>query len=242
MAGQEDDLRIVLIGTLDTKLEELLYLRERILSRSPERTSVILLDVGRTPSTHPDIIISQADLLAALPPEDQPLDLFTAPRGEVIAHLASAATSYLAKHFRAASESTGTDRLSIHGIVSAGGSGNTSLASSVMRNANLPVGLPKLIVSTIASGDTSHIVSETDVVLMPSVVDVAGLNSLLRSVLDNAAASMAGMATAYAQRCEDERSTEEKSDEKRLRVGITMYVRVPIVPHVSISGHPVLVQ
>jgi len=84
----------------------------------------------------------------------------------------------------------------VHGILSAGGSGGTGLVSAVMRGA-APIGLPKLIVSTVASGDTGPIVGETDITLMYSVVDIAGMNIMLRDVLGNAAGAMLGMSSVY---------------------------------------------
>jgi uncharacterized protein (UPF0261 family) len=80
------------------------------------------------------------------------------------------------------------------GVLAAGGSGNTAIATAAMRA--LPVGVPKLMVSTMASGDTAEYVGVSDVVMMPSVTDVAGLNSVSARVLANAAAAMAGMVTA----------------------------------------------
>jgi uncharacterized protein (UPF0261 family) len=80
------------------------------------------------------------------------------------------------------------------GVLAAGGSGNTAIASAAMRA--LPVGVPKLVVSTMAGGDTSAYVDVSDVTLMPAVTDVAGLNSVSARILANAAAAMAGMVTA----------------------------------------------
>jgi uncharacterized protein (UPF0261 family) len=80
------------------------------------------------------------------------------------------------------------------GVLAAGGSGNTAIATAAMRA--LPVGVPKLVVSTMASGDTAAYVDVSDVTLMPAVTDVAGLNSVSARVLANAAAAMAGMVLA----------------------------------------------
>ena len=85
----------------------------------------------------------------------------------------------------------------VDGVLAAGGSGGSSIAAQVM--AALPVGLPKLLVSTMASGDVSPYVGAKDVCVMYSVVDVAGLNRISRLVLGNAAAAMAGMVLARAQ-------------------------------------------
>lgn len=76
-----------------------------------------------------------------------------------------------------------------------------------------------MLVSTVASGDTGPVVGETDITMMYSVVDVAGLNQLLRGILGNAAAAIAGMAQAYASR----QSSGEQSEKKVKRVGITMF-------------------
>jgi uncharacterized protein (UPF0261 family) len=85
----------------------------------------------------------------------------------------------------------------VDGVLAAGGSGGSSIAAQVM--AALPVGLPKLLVSTMASGDVSPYVGAKDVCVMYSVVDVAGVNRISRLVLGNAAAAMAGMALARAR-------------------------------------------
>jgi uncharacterized protein (UPF0261 family) len=84
----------------------------------------------------------------------------------------------------------------VGGVLAAGGSGGSSIAAQVM--AGLPVGLPKLLVSTMASGDVSPYVGAKDVCIMYSVVDVAGINRISRLVLGNAAAAMAGMVAAQA--------------------------------------------
>jgi uncharacterized protein (UPF0261 family) len=110
------------------------------------------------------------------------------------------------------------DNGSIDGIISAGGSGGTALASGVMRRA-LPIGFPKFILSTIASGDTGPIIGETDITLMYSVVDIAGLNQLLRDILENAAAAVAGAAIAYSNR----RKRQVVDTNAKKRVAITMF-------------------
>lgn len=116
----------------------------------------------------------------------------------------------------------------IHGIVSAGGTGGTSLASGAMRD-SLPIGFPKLIVSTAASGDTGPIVEETDISLMYSVVDIAGTNTLLKTILSNAAGSIYGMAHMY----EKSLTSSSEPGKKRKRVGLTMFgVTTPCVDKV----------
>ncbi|MBO0803818.1 MAG: Tm-1-like ATP-binding domain-containing protein, partial [Nocardiopsaceae bacterium] len=96
----------------------------------------------------------------------------------------------------------------VDGVLSAGGSGGSSIAAQVF--AALPVGLPKLLVSTMASGDVSPYVGAKDVCVMYSVVDVAGVNRISRIVLGNAAAAMAGMAAAREQAREAEPGTGDR--------------------------------
>lgn len=93
----------------------------------------------------------------------------------------------------------------------------------------LPIGFPKLIVSTAASGDTGPIVGETDITLTYSVVDIAGTNSLLKTILSNAAGAIVGMAQAYEARSKSE-SAASSGSKQRKRVGLTMFgVTTPCV-------------
>lgn len=94
-----------------------------------------------------------------------------------------------------------------------------------------PFTLPKLIVSTVASGDTSPFVGETDITMMYSIVDIAGSNQILNNVLDNAAGAIVGMAKAYQKRLEETESQQAAgASEQRKRVGITMFgVTTPCV-------------
>jgi uncharacterized protein (UPF0261 family) len=211
--------RIILIGTCDTKLQELLYLRSQILSHD-STSDIIFIDVGRSPEHHSSITITQNILLSKYGSVEDVSDL---PRGVVIKVMASAATKCVEQLLH----DNGPDY--INGIVAAGGSGGTSLASAVMRDA-LPIGMPKLIVSTVASGDTGPVVGETDISLMYSVVDIAGLNSLLRTILDNAAGAIVGMARAFEKRITDAGDKSTDMEMQPLRVGITMFgVTTPCV-------------
>ncbi|KAF2029973.1 hypothetical protein EK21DRAFT_66609 [Setomelanomma holmii] len=201
---------VVMLGTCDTKLEELLYLRDEI-KHSP--IDVALIDVGRTPTNNSAINIGQKDLFNEYGDGQNLSDL---PRGEVIKTMASCATKAVRKLH---------EQGKIDAIVAAGGSGGTSLAAQVMRDA-LPIGFPKLIVSTVASGDTGPIVEETDITLMNSVVDIAGLNQILRRVLSNAGYAIAAMALAHRTRTRTGTSPEGL----RKRVGISMFgVTTPAV-------------
>lgn len=201
---------VILLGTCDTKLEELLYLRAEIKQSA---TKVIFIDVGRKHVNHGAINIGQRQLLQN---HSDIQDVDGLARGELIKTMAKSATKAVKQLY---------NEQNVHGIISAGGSGGTSLASQVMRNA-LPIGFPKLIVSTVASGDTGPIVEETDITLMNSVVDVAGLNRILRRVLSNAGYAIAAMAHAQILRAGD---TAQNEAEKK-RVGISMFgVTTPAV-------------
>jgi uncharacterized protein (UPF0261 family) len=216
---------ILLLGTLDTKLAELLYLRGQLQqSATPFSTplEITLIDCGRQPVTDNSINITHNALLAKYASDAEP-GLPGLSRGDAINFLIDTVTKCVAD-ILAKSE--------IHGILGAGGSGGTSLISAVMRNA-APFGLPKLIVSTIASGDTGPVVGECDITLMYSVVDVAGTNRLLKEVLGNAAGAMFGMASAYETRLVASRAGDAPADEKKTRVGVTMFgVTTPCVDRV----------
>jgi uncharacterized protein (UPF0261 family) len=112
----------------------------------------------------------------------------------------------------------------LDGVLALGGSGGTSIAARAVRD--LPVGLPKLLVSTMASGDVSPYVGASDVTLMYSVVDIAGINRVSRTVLGNAVAGIAGMARAAVVRSEQ----TEESDGDRPLIGASMFgVTTPAV-------------
>ena len=101
----------------------------------------------------------------------------------------------------------------VDGVLGAGGSGNTAIATAAMRA--LPVGVPKLMVSTMAAGDTRDYVGGTDVTLMASVTDVAGLNTISAQILANAAAAMAGMVSAADGRARRRPAAGRRDDVRR---------------------------
>jgi len=170
---------VLLLGTLDTKGEEYAYLRERLELGGAQ---VLVADVGTGGPPHgcePDIAREEVARAAGLD-----LGALT-DRGEAVAAMSGAAAA-LARRLH------GEGR--IDGVLAAGGSGNTAIATHAMQA--LPVGVPKLMVSTVAAGDTRDYVGGSDVTLMASVTDVAGLNSISRQILANAAAAIAGMVLA----------------------------------------------
>jgi uncharacterized protein (UPF0261 family) len=172
---------IALIGTFDTKGEEFSFLRERIESAGL-RTLMIDVGVLGTPPFAPDI--SRTEVAAAA---NHDLAALTAERdrGRSVAAMALGAQAILARLFTQGA---------IDGVASVGGSAGTVIATSAMRA--LPYGFPKLMVSTVASGDIRAYVGTKDICMMPSVLDIAGLNRVTRRILSNAAAAICGMAAA----------------------------------------------
>ncbi len=169
---------ILLIGTLDTKGAEYAYVRELIRAEGFE---VLAMDTGvlGEPGFEPDV---DADEVAAA--GGSSLDELRArrDRGEAINAMIRGVRRLVPQLY---------EEGRIHGVLALGGGGGTSVATAAMRE--LPVGLPKLMVSTMASGDVAPYVGGKDVTLMYSVVDIAGLNSLSRRILANAAGSICGM-------------------------------------------------
>ena len=170
---------VLVLGTLDTKGEEHAFLAERLRGAGVD---VLVADTGTGGPPHglePDI--PAAEVAAA-----GGVDLAgLTDRGEAVGAMAGAAAALVRRLY---------EEGRIQGVLSAGGSGNTAIATAAMQA--LPVGVPKLMVSTMAAGDTRDYVGGSDVTLMASVTDVAGVNSISARILANAAAAMAGMVSA----------------------------------------------
>lgn len=169
---------IAILGTLDSKGEEHGYVAEFIRSRGH---MPLLIDVGTgvEPTVKPDITRFQVAESAGL---DLASIIAKKDRGEAVTAMSQAAPVLLSKLQREGK---------IDGVISLGGGGGTAIATSAMRA--LPIGFPKLMVSTLASGNTSHYVGTSDIVMMPSVTDVAGLNRLSRMIFTRAAGAICGM-------------------------------------------------
>jgi uncharacterized protein (UPF0261 family) len=175
------DRTVVLVGTLDTKGGEYAYLRDRLQLHGIQ---TLLVDVGtfEPPHTEPDIDRRE---VAAETGVDLDELVSARDRGRAVSAMADAAAALVRRLH---------DEGRCDGVLAAGGSGNTAIATSAMRV--LPVGVPKLMVSTMAAGDTRDYVGAADVTLMASVTDIAGINSISGRILANAAAAMAGMVDA----------------------------------------------
>jgi uncharacterized protein (UPF0261 family) len=186
-------LAVAVLGALDTKAEEYGYLIELLRGHGVD---VLLLDTGVLGSSRgPRPDIGAGEIAAAAGTTLEQLR----ERGDRASGLAAmaAGAAVLLRRLHEAGR--------IRGAMALGGTGGTSVAAEAFRV--LPLGVPKIIVSTAASGNTAAYVGETDLVLMPSVTDVAGLNRLLRRVIGNAAAAMAGMLAASP----DDRPASERS-------------------------------
>lgn len=182
-AGSIAVATVALLGTLDTKGDEYDYLRRQVAAAGCD---TILIDAGilGPPRLTADIASEE---VAAAAGESRAALAAAGDRGAAVAAMARGAERILA---RLHAEGR------LHGLLGMGGSGATSLLALASRA--LPVGVPKLIVSTVASGNTRAYVGTSDLALMYSVVDIAGVNSVSERVLGNAAAAMAGMARHYA--------------------------------------------
>jgi uncharacterized protein (UPF0261 family) len=199
--------KVVLLGTLDTKGVEYEYLRERVQAAGCE---VILVDAGIKGSSLVQPTITREQVAKAVGADVTQLAA-AGDRGIAIETMASGATAMVLDLFT---------KGQLHGILGLGGSGGSSLATQAMRA--LPIGVPKLMVSTLASGDTRPYVGAVDVTMMYSVVDIAGINRISERILTNAAAAIAGMALAYA--------TFQPSPSVKPLVGATMFgVTTPCV-------------
>jgi len=167
---------VLIAGTLDTKGAELRYMRDLIRAAG---LPVRMVDLS-TSGAHSGAEIP-AHQIAAFHPRGA-AGVFTNDRGQSVAGMTLAFQRWMAR------------QEGVAGILSAGGSGGTAIVAPAMRA--LPVGVPKLIVSTVASGEVSKYVGPADIMMMHSVADVQGLNAITEEVLANAAQAMVGMVQA----------------------------------------------
>ena len=166
---------VYVVGTMDTKGEELRYVRDVIAAAGLD---TVLVDIGTTEREASSGDVTPADVAAHHP--DGAGSVFSSDRGQAVTAMSLAFEAFVRSR-----EAT------IDGIIGLGGSGGTSLITPGMRV--LPIGRPKVMVSTVASGNVSPYVGPVDITMMYSVTDVAGLNRISRQVLGNAANAIAGM-------------------------------------------------
>lgn len=166
------------IATMDTKGEELAYVAGRL---SDTGATVVTVDVGTRgqPTCPPNVT---REIVAACHPDGPSAVLSRTDRGQAVAAMAVALEAFLRCESAAGR---------VGGVIGLGGTGGTALITPAMRA--LPVGLPKVMVSTVAGGNVAPYVGASDIIMMPSIVDVAGLNAVSCRVLANAAHALAGM-------------------------------------------------
>jgi uncharacterized protein (UPF0261 family) len=200
-----DKPTVLLLGTLDTKGFEYAYLRDRLLA---DGVDVLVVDVGVNDPTGITPDLTRQDVAGSVGAD---VDAVAAAgdRGQAVATMTDAAAVFVAQLHREGR---------FDGILAAGGSGGTAIATHAMQA--LPVGVPKLMLSTMASGDTSRYVGSADIAMMASITDIAGVNSISARILANAAAAMAGMV----------KSASVEIDHARPLVAATMFgVTTPAV-------------
>ena len=183
-------MAVYLLATLDTKGPEADFVRQRLVELG---IGVVVVDTGclGAPAIAADIPREQVfaaagTTLEALREKND--------RGEAVARAADgAANIVLAAHQRG----------EVDGVIALGGSAGTTIGTTAMRA--LPLGAPKLMVSTLASGQVRPYVGDKDILMLNSVVDIAGINRISRRILSNAAAAMAGMARSPAPATKDDK-------------------------------------
>jgi uncharacterized protein (UPF0261 family)/ABC-type branched-subunit amino acid transport system ATPase component len=203
---------VIVAGTLDTKGDELRFIRDEIAAAG---VRVVLVDLSTSGQPSP----------ADVPPHHiatyfrgGPNAVFTGERGAAITAMAEAFEAWVRRQ-----ELVG-------GLISAGGSGGSALVAPAMRS--LPIGVPKVLISSVASGNVAPYVGPSDIMMLYSVTDVSGLNSVSRQVLANGAAAMVGMVKARAAASTDREAARRGS--RNPAVGLTMFgVTTPCVQAVT---------
>ncbi len=169
---------VVIIGTLDTKGQEFAFIK-KLVEKEGLKALVVDFGVMGEPAFKPDV--TGAEVAEA---GGGNLDILR--KGEQKDEAMRVMQSGLAAVVRAL-----YDRGKLHGIIGMGGTGGTSIATAAMRT--LPVGVPKVMVSTVGGGDVSAYAGTKDITFIPSIVDVAGFNRISRTIYANAAGAVAGM-------------------------------------------------
>jgi uncharacterized protein (UPF0261 family)/ABC-type branched-subunit amino acid transport system ATPase component len=204
---------VIVAGTLDTKGEELRFIRD-LLKQNDVRTRLVDLS---TSGKHSAADVSPLEV--ALNHPRGSAGVFTGERGASVAAMAEAFEAWVSR------------QSGIAGIISAGGSGATALVTPAMRR--LAVGVPKIMISTVASGEVGRYVGPADIMMMYSVTDVQGLNAISRQILANGAQAMAGMVKARLAATREARGRRAARPELPA-IGLTMFgVTTPCVQQLT---------
>jgi uncharacterized protein (UPF0261 family) len=195
---------IYVIGTCDTKGEELAFAVACIKAAGAD---AVLVDVST--AAHGMTADVSASTIAAAHPAGSRVVLGKSDRGEAVSAMARALAQWLPLQNNVA------------GVLGLGGSGNTAIVTEAMRA--LPVGVPKVMLSTLASGHVAGFVGPTDICMMHAVVDIAGLNSISRNIIANAAHAVVGMTQHHF----------DVETSKQRAVGMTMFgVTTPCITQI----------
>lgn len=190
MSSSTEPKPVVIIGALDTKGAEFAFVKELI---EAEGVDTLVVDFGTmgAPELAPDV--TRAEVAAAAGGD---IDRFASGehKDEAMQTMAAGLAVVVRRLY---------DEGSLGGIIGMGGTGGTSIATTGMRV--LPVGVPKVMVSTVAAGDTTNYVGIKDVTMIPSVVDVAGINRISRRIFANAAGAIAGMVETEVQEAAEDK-------------------------------------
>ncbi|KAJ0753814.1 putative TIM-barrel domain, IGPS, aldolase-type TIM barrel, UPF0261 domain-containing protein [Helianthus annuus] len=228
MGNLKDFLQVFCIATADTKHEELLFLSESVRSNlttfspssSSSKVQVVVVDVSvgsNEINSFKDFkFVSRKELLSMYSEsENKPEIQIPEARGEALGVMNKALTLYIKKAH---------ERGVIAGVIGLGGSGGTSILSPAFKS--LPLGVPKIIISTVASGQTEPYIGTSDLVLFPSVVDICGINNVSRVILSNAGAAFSGMVSGRLMSLKE----SVNSGSEKCTVGLTMFgVTTPCV-------------
>ncbi len=208
--GEQAGRTALVVGTFDTKGRELKFIRDRLRDLGLATRTVDLSTSGKPSSAD----VSPQEVANAHP--RGAARVFGSDRGQSVAAMADAFAAWMSR------------QRDVGGVISAGGSGGTSLATAGMRR--LAVGIPKVMVSTVASGEVGRYVGPTDITMMYSVADIQGLNTITETVLANGAHALAGM-IARAPTAAQRRATMARA---KPSVGLTMFgVTTPCVQAIA---------
>lgn len=174
-------MNIAVVGTLDSKGHEHAFVAEQIKANGH---TPVLIDLGTGSEAQVTPDFTRFEVAAGNDTDLQRL-IDRQDRGECVMAMSKAAPIFISKL---------ADEGKIDGIISLGGGGGTALGTAAMRS--LPIGFPKVMVSTLASGNTAHYVGTKDIVMIPSIVDVAGLNRISKTIFTQAAGAICGMVEA----------------------------------------------
>lgn len=217
-------MSVYLLGTLDTKGREIEYVGDRLRTLGID---VRIVDTGcqGAPAIQADVTRDAVFAAAGTSLEDMQ---HRGDRGEAVTAAARGAAALMGELHR---------RDEVDGVLALGGSAGTTIATAAMRE--LPLGIPKLMVSTLASGQTRPYVGGKDILMLNSVVDISGINRISRTVLDSAARAMAGLVSLKTP------SSGGESDERPLIAASMFGVTTPCVQHaqqiLEEAGYEVLV-